>query len=274
MLRLVWAILLLISMLLPSNAPLSRAYPASEPPLLPGESAPVLRGEMPMRTYSLDFYRLQGGLEADVIRAMAMDVETSIEVGSAEMGSGLTGRVSIRFEPPQSGECAIRGLTLSNQRTIRLFYAPGSNPKNIVRILAHELFHQLQHDYYGEPDHRKSDNILLEGMATWGSRSYNLNEEGVPVYHAEVKRAQAEGDLLPLTTNLVADCRTTTRVNIYNQWASFVEFLLKEYGRESFDALYRSSPSRTAGSADYLGVYGKTLEQLDAEWQVWLSVQP
>jgi hypothetical protein len=274
MLRLVWAALLLISMLLPRNAPLSQAYPVNEPPLLPGEPAPVLRGEMPMRTYSLDFYRLAGGLEADTIRAMAMDVEASIAVGSAEMGSGLTGRVSIRFEPPQSGSCAIRGLTLSNQRTIRLFYAPGSNPNSIVRILAHELFHQLQHDYYGERDHRKADNMLLEGMATWGSRSYTLNEAGVPAYHAEVKRAQAADELLPLTTNLEADCRTTTRVNIYNQWASFVEFLLAEYGRESFDALYRSSRSRDAGSADYFGVYGKTLDQLDAEWQVWLSAQP
>jgi hypothetical protein len=274
MLRRVCASLLLLSMLLPFNTASTYAYQPTEPPLLPGEPAPVLRGEMPMRTYSLDFYRLQGGLEAEVIRAMAMDVEASIEVGSAEIASGLTGRVSIRFEPPQSGECAIRGLTLSNQRTIRLFYAPGSNPKNIVRILAHELFHQLQHDYYGETDHRKADNMLLEGMATWGSRSYNLNEAGVPIYHADVKRVQAEGELLPLTTNLVADCRTTTRVNIYNQWASFVEFLLKEHGRESFDALYRSSSSREAGSADYRGVYGKTLSQLDAEWQAWLSQQP
>lgn len=249
--------------------------PAAAAPgdLLPGEAAPRLRGTMPMRTYSLDFYQLPGGLEADVIRAMALDVEAAISSGSGEIGSGLSGRVSISFEPPQSGECAIRGLTLSNQRTIRLFYAPGTDPQRIVAILSHELFHQLQHDYYGERDHRKADNMLLEGMATWGSRNYFRDANGRPHYQNDVLRVLREGALLPLTTNLVADCRTTTRVNIYNEWASFVEYLLATYGRERFDALYRSSTSRAAGSANYQRIYGKTLEQLDADWQVWLAAQ-
>ena len=53
---------------------------------------------------------------------------------------------------------------------------------------------------------------------------------------------------------------------MYDQWASFVEFLLTTYSRERFDALYRDSRGQDAGSANYKGVYDKTLAQLEAEW--------
>jgi hypothetical protein len=241
------------------------------PPLLGGEPAPRLSGEMVMRTYSIDFYRLKGAIDAEVIRAMALEVENTITNGMGEIGAGLTGRVSVRFEPPQTGPCAIRGLTLSNERTIRLFYAPGTDVKRIIAILAHEFFHQLQHDYYGETFHRRSDRILLEGMATWGSRNYFREPDGSYSYRARVMEALRTNTLLPLTTSLDRDCRTTTRNNIYNQWASFVEFLLAEYGREKLNAVYKDSTGREAGSANYRGIYGKSLEALEREWVDWLK---
>lgn len=247
---------------------------APERPLLSGTPAPRLEGEPAMQTYSLDFYRLRGGMDAATIQAMALPVEQAIITGSHEIGAFLTGRVAIRFEPPQTGPCAIRGLTLSNERTIRLFYAPDTDPDRVLAILAHELFHQLQHDYYGETDHRKADIILLEGMAVWGSRAYFRAADGRPLYHHRVRQALLEGTLLPLTTSLEADCRTTTRNNIYNQWASFVEYLLLTYGRERLDAVYRDSTGRPAGSANYQGVYGKPLAQLEAEWLAWLQQNP
>jgi hypothetical protein len=186
------------------------------------------------------------------------------------MGSNLEGRVSVRFEPAQTGICAIRGLTLSNDRTIRMFYNPGANLRNIEAILAHEFIHQLQHDFYGVPAHLRSDIILLEGMAMWGSSPYYLNEAGEPRYHANSLRAVEEDLLLPLTTSLEADCRTTTRNFIYDQWASFVEYLLVAYGRERFNEVYASSNGRPAGSSNYQAVYGKSLGELEAEWLEWL----
>jgi hypothetical protein len=259
-------------------APLARtptARPATPTPVpyLGGEPAPVLAGELAMRTYSLDLYRGEGGLTAAAVRRLGMPAEEAVVRGSAIVGGFLTGRVAISFEAPQQGPCALRGITLSNRRTIRLFYAPGTSASRITGILAHELFHQLQHDYYGERDHRKADVILLEGMATWGTASYFLTERGEPLYRERVREAIEAGQILPLTTSLEADCRTTTRNNIYNQWASFVEYLATTYGRERLDAAYRSSTGRPAGSADYREVYGKPLAELEREWLAWARAQ-
>jgi hypothetical protein len=189
------------------------------------------------------------------------------------MGSGLRGRVSIRFEPEQRGVCAIRGLTQSAERTIRLFYAPETNQSRMVAILAHELAHQLQHDYYGTAIHRKSDIILLEGMAVWLSRAYFSDANGQPHYRRQVAQALAEDALLPLTTSLEADCRTTTRNYIYDEWASFVEYLVERYGREHLDAAYRAGRGRAAGTADYKAVYGISFARLEAGWRDWLKRQ-
>ncbi len=241
------------------------------PGLLAGVPAPPLGGELVVRTQSVDFYRSPGGLTTAEVGALSGAVEAAIASGTTMMGNNLAGRVSIRFEPAQTGICAIRGLTLSNQRTIRMFYNPGSNLYNIESILAHEFIHQLQHDYYGVPYHLRSDTILLEGMAEWASSPYNLEADGQPYYHAEVQQAFEKGALLPLTTSLEADCRTTTRNTLYEQWASFAEYLLVTYGRDSFDAVYRSNTGRPAGAASYEAVYGKSLAALEAEWQAWLA---
>lgn len=248
---------------------LSDAAPG-EPRLLLGAPAPRLNGELVVRTQSVDFFRIPGGLTAQEVHRLSSAVEESIATGSTMLGSNLKGRIAVRFEPAQVGPCAIRGLTLSNQRTIRMYYGPGSNLWNIEAILAHEFIHQLQHDYYGVPYHLTSDIILLEGMAVWGSNPYYMSAEGVPYYHLRSLQAIAENNLLPLTTSLEADCRTTTRNFIYDQWASFAEYLLLTYGRERFDTLYVSNNGRPAGSSNYRGVYGKSLDELEADWVAWL----
>lgn len=262
----------------PTEPPAPTATPTPEPPaepvLLDGEPAPRLRGELVMRTYSIDFYYVQGGMNPDAIRALGLPAEEAILSGSKMLSSWLKGRISISFGPPQTGPCAIRGLTLSNQRTIYMYYEPDADPRRVLAILSHEFIHQLQHDYYGVPDHLESDVILLEGMAVWGSSPYFLASNGQPLYHVNSRQALADGTLLSLTTDLDTDCRTTTRVNIYDQWGSFVEYLLLTYGREQFDRVYRDSRGRPAGSANYQGVYGKTLAQLEAEWVEWLANNP
>lgn len=256
----------------PTAAPPS---PTAIPPVVPtavaGTPAPLLSGTLITQTAHLDLYRLGDGLAAATLLDLAPQLEAAIERVGARMGAQLLGRVALSFEPPQQGPCALRGLTRSHERIIRLYYAPDTPVQRVLPIVAHELAHQLQHDYYGWEAHRRSDVILLEGQATWASGDYALGANGRPVWASQAAQALAEGRLLPLTADLEADCRTATRNTAYTGWASFVEFLITTYGRERFDAVYRSGRGRDPGSADYAGVYGKDLAALDQEWRAWLA---
>jgi hypothetical protein len=223
------------------------------------------------QTAHLDIYRVEGGLAITTLLALAPQFEAAIVSVGARLGAQLSDRVTISFEPPQSGPCAVRGITLSHDRRIKLYYAPNTPGQRVLAIVAHELAHELQHDYYGWDAHRRSDTILLEGQATWASGDYAPGADGRPAWAGEAERALAAGQLLPLATDLERDCRTTTRTTAYTGWASFVDFLIGTYGRERFDTLYRGGRGRAPGSADYAGVYGKPLDALDQEWREWLA---
>jgi hypothetical protein len=232
----------------------------------------VLAGELISSSAHLDLYRIEGGLAITTLLDLAPQFEQAIDRVGARMEARLSGRVALSFEPAQRGPCALRGLTLSHQRIIRLYYAPETPAQRVLAVVAHELAHELQHDYYGWPAHQQSDLILLEGQATWASGDYALDPQGQPSWQSEAEQALAEGNLLPLDVSLEADCRTTTRNSAYTGWASFVAFLI-ENGRERFDKLYRSGGGHRPGTADYSGTYGKTLHQLDQDWRLWLAEQ-
>jgi hypothetical protein len=237
-----------------------------------GTQAPVLAGDLISSTARLDLYRIEGGLTITALVELAPQFEQAIDRVGARMGAHLNGRVALSFEPAQRGPCALRGLTLSHQRIIRLYYAPETPEQRVLAIVAHELAHELQHDYYGWQAHQKSDLILLEGQATWASGDYSLDSHGRPNWQSAAETALAEGNLLPLDVSLEADCRTATRNSAYTGWASFVAFLLRA-GRERFDALYRSGRDHRPGTADYTGIYGKSLHDLDHDWRLWLVEQ-
>lgn len=235
--------------------------------------APMLPGRLVTQTLHFDIYRLKGGLTPKELLTLAPQFEEALTRVAARMESPLTGRVAISFEPPQRGPCAIRGITFSHERRIHLYYAPDTPPQTTLAIVAHELAHELQHDRYGWEAHRQSDIILLEGQATWASGEFALGADGRPVWANRAIQALAEDRLLPLNTNLEADCRTGTRNSAYTGWASFVDFLITTYGRERFDAVYQTGRGRDPGSSDYAGIYGKSITELDAEWRTWLQRQ-
>jgi hypothetical protein len=260
------------------QAQAATAVPPATPTLMPspspfaGTPAPVLTGTLISSTTRLDLYRIEGGLTITALLDLAPQFEQAIDRVGERMGARLSGRVALSFEPAQRGPCALRGLTLSHQRIIRLYYAPETPEQRVLAIVAHELAHELQHDYYGWPAHQKSDLILLEGQATWASGDYVLDSRGQPSWQTAAEQALAEGNLLPLDVSLEADCRTTTRNSAYTGWASFVAFLMQA-GPERFDALYRSGGGHRPGTADYTGIYGKSLHELDQDWRLWLAEQ-
>src|SRR5688572_8053866 len=181
--------------------------------------AAVLTGTLISSTTRLDLYRIEGGLSITALLKLAPQFEQAIDRVGERMEARLTGRVALSFEPPQRGPCALRGLTLSDQRIIRLYYAPDTPEERVLAIVAHELAHELQHDYYGWEAHQRSDLILLEGQATWASGDYAIDQDGRPSWQSAAEQALAEGALLPLDVSLEADCRTATRNSAYIGWA-------------------------------------------------------
>lgn len=65
----------------------------------------------------------------------------------------------------------------------------------------------------------------------------------------------------------------TRRETLYIEWASFLDYLMKEYGVEKLEELIETTPEaerteeeHVVKPADFEGVYGRSLNQLEAAW--------
>ncbi|MBX0326781.1 hypothetical protein K2Z83_03680 [Oscillochloris sp. ZM17-4] len=255
----------------PGIAPPSAVVGAPAAPerlVLPGVATPTpmaISGEYTPGG-ALDIVSAEGLFPAGEKDALAADLGRALAYVSQRFGSGPTGRISayLVLEPG----CGLHGIAYTAERMVQVYTCPDLPRARAVNIMAHEFVHQLAQDRYGDR-HLQADLILLEGVATWGAGDYWLG--GEPSFAAFVRPWVAAGNALPLATSYVG--RPINDMNtLYYEWASFVEFLIKVYGRDRFDALYVSGHS-DPGSADYLGVYGKSLDQLEAEWRDWVLSQ-
>ncbi|WP_298408494.1 hypothetical protein [uncultured Chloroflexus sp.] len=191
--------------------------------------------------------------------AITAELSTALAYVSARTATTLSEPITITINT--EANCTLHGVAYTQNREVQVFTCAAIPSDRVVAILAHELVHQLAHDYYGDA-HLNSDPIVLEGWATWGAGHYWLSR------HATFRDFLGGEAPLPLAANHLG--RPVAEMNtLYYQWASFVEYLLVTYGREAFDRLYRSGNS-TPGSADYQGVYGVDLATLEAAWQEWL----
>ncbi|WP_298814999.1 hypothetical protein [Chloroflexus sp.] len=193
-------------------------------------------------------------------QAITAELYAALAYVSARTATAPTGPITVTIQAEPN--CALHGAAYTSRREAQVFTCADIPAARAVNILAHEFVHQLAHDYYGDA-HLQSDPILLEGWATWGAGMYWLGRS--PDFHAFLG-GQAP---MPLVANHLG--RSAAEMNtLYYQWASFVEYLLSQYGRDAFDRLYQSG-NGVAGSADYYGIYGVELATLEAEWRVWLT---
>jgi len=165
------------------------------------------------------------------------------------------------------GSCALHGYAETAARVVTVVACAQHTSEQVVNLMVHEIAHQAAHDHYGDA-HVQADMILLEGLATWGAGRYWLGP--FASFRGFVREHYQLDTLLPLATPY--NGHDVQEMNqLYYQWASFVEFLLETYGRESLDALYVTGQQQRPGSADYVGVYGKDLATLEQEWRAWLA---
>lgn len=249
----------------PGIAPVAAVHIPAAPERLmtPGVATATvvpLVGEYISAGADLDVVSTTGLFPASENDALATDLAQALAYVSQRFGSGPAGRITAHLDLEPG--CGINGIAYTAERRVLVYTCPDLPRVRAVNILAHEFVHQLAHDRYGDR-HLQADLILLEGVATWGAGDYWLS--GASSFAAFVRPWIVNGSTLPLATSYVG--RPVSDMNtLYYEWASFVEFLIKVYGRERFDALYVSGSS-TPGSADYLGVYGKSLDQLEQEWR-------
>jgi hypothetical protein len=233
---------------------------------------PALSGPMPtiagamQPNLLLDPFTLivDHGLYADQQEALAADLKLALDYVTKRFGSPPTSHFNAVVAREDS--CNLHGVAYTEERTVQVSTCNGIARARAVAIMAHEFAHQLAQDRYG-PAHLSADLILSEGVATWGAGEYWLG--GQPDFRGFVRGQRDSGVFYPLATDYTGKGIAAMNA-LYYQWASFVDFLITSYGREKFDQVYMAGQG-APGSADYRGVYGKELNVLEQEWQIWLD---
>ncbi len=233
---------------------------------LPGRG-PELPGEFVYAGRRLDFYVGRGSFSPEEVTELAVKAEHALSYLQKRFAVALSERVSVGvYAASQAPGKGTRGIAYTHGDTnVRIYYRPGEDQHHALVVLAHELAHALQAEAYGKDAQRRADTVLLEGLACWISGEYWLSLSGSPSFHArarELYQAGYRGNLGALGQG---------NLNIaYDMWAGFVDYLTRTYGWEAFNALYANGRGRGAGSADYRGMYGKSFQELQAEFYATL----
>jgi hypothetical protein len=238
-----------------------------EPAPLPiAGDGPAMRGTRVAQTERLDLYVGLKTFSAAQVAAVAPRLERYLRYNEERLGTTLGQRVSLAFyRPALAPDRSTRGVAYTEEARAEVYYRPYESIDRAAIIAAHELAHHLQAARYGPQAQKRADVILLEGMATWITGDLWLARYGAPHWRGRARQLEEAGVPLRLlgATRYGSD-------NAYELWASFVDFLVSNYGFEKLDMLYRSSAGRAPGSADYQGVLGKSLDELADDWRAWV----
>ena len=266
--------MLLCALALPRGAAAQQPNAADEPtPAENGEDMPPwsrLRGEVAISTPHFDVRVPPNSPLAAQAGPVAAVLEKVLPTVEARMETSLDGRVSVVVLPADQAPepCAPRAAAFPSRRRIVLFAGPNTlEPRALDAFLAHELGHQLNADRWGQLG---GDRRLLEGLATWAAEPYWLAWQGWGSLDGGVNALLAAGAFAPLAMPPEGCLAAAQRDVYYSAWASFVDFLIRRYGWERLRAAM-TLPLVSEDRADYESAYGRSLEDLAAEWQRTLT---
>ncbi len=195
---------------------------------------------------------------ASRIRAFERDTEAALSYVERLLDVQVKGRNDYYlspafFPPPDPG---LRGFNRCYDRmTFQLYDGSGTRLERQY-IAAHEMTHQAACDSIGNG----ANTMLVEGLAMYASQRY-LIKDGHVSLDGIARAALEEGKLLPLTKLSDGSIRYMGRLYYrlpYDEGGSFVQYLARSYGLPKLKQVYTSG--------DYTSVYGKGLEELEAEW--------
>lgn len=159
----------------------------------------------------------------------------------------------------------LRGLAKSWDYRAFVMIDGAIHPGEDLYIIAHELTHIASNHLLGPA----SSIMIHEGLAVHLPQAY-LTEQAGYLPHTEICAALLNTPEFRTAVQLhtysyspsgfSGQVRNFTN---YNLSGCFVTYLLESYGLEKFDRLYNSG--------DFVGVYGRSLADLDVAWQNWLT---
>ncbi len=190
--------------------------------------------------------------------------DSASAIGRVErlLGARLRGAVDYYlawaiFPPPDPG---LRGYNRSGERVIFQLYDGSGTRLERQYLAAHELTHQIAADSIGAA----ASTMLSEGLAMYAGQRY-LVADGHVSLDGFSRAALDDVRLIPITRLSDGSVRFMGRLPQrypYDEAGSFVGFLIRTYGLPEFKRVYTSG--------DYVGVYGKDLSALEAEWRAYL----
>ena len=200
---------------------------------------------------------------------------------SERLNMTLDSQVLVTFTDPQAGNCPPRGTTFHEQQSIIVIFAgEDTSHEQILATLAHELGHVFIQKKF----ENLTDMALIEGLATWSAGDYWTAWKGSD-FDASVKTYLNNGTYLPLFSNYdleaaydnqSPDC-ITNRDILLTEIASFIDFLLQNYGTENFSRLAEMTQPETINNQkviyppDYPEAFGLELNQLEYRWLINLD---
>lgn len=197
----------------------------------------------------------------------------------------------VLFERPDTSSCPVRGLAVApdpndpyagDDQPMIVIYADGNTGyAQIMGAFAHELGHVLT-SRNTEQRWLPWEIAYIEGLATWAAGRYYNNWLESLSFDDSVRSYLEQSKYLPLYEHYDLEPAYSgencieSRDILYTEWASFIDFLLNKYGYEQFETLLHSPKSEEVETddgqvvyitpADYQGVYGLELNQLEAQW--------
>jgi hypothetical protein len=198
---------------------------------------------------------------------------------SERTGTSISTKIIVAFFQPQTGNCAPRGITYHEQEPMILIFADrDTSREQILATFAHELGHVFFHQEF----EGSGDAALNEGLATWAAGNYWQAWKGAS-FDDSVRLYINKGTYLPLFQNYdlsqayedTSGC-LTRRDTLLTELASFMDYLIRTYGIEKMDELFKVQQPELAGSQyviyppDYKGVYGFEFNQLETAWLISL----
>jgi hypothetical protein len=279
--------------------PATTAVLSDEPPAIVLTAVPSSdQSERPTQTLIAEtaHYRFlveSGDFTADTIPNLAERAETVYTdvvarfSGFADVGLAkplseepLTVIIARPTAPVDAG-CTVRGIALyGDPPQIKVFADSTVSEAYFWGVLSHETAHMIHAEgLAGFSRHQP----LTEGLATWNSASYWAAWMGADSLDDLVRGYLASGEYLPLYENYDLalayngpDCLHYRDI-LYSEWASFTGYLIDEYGFGRYGALMDSAPPEPRRDddlgrvtvmrpADFEGIYGLALNQLEARW--------